>query len=121
MHSSIPACTPQLSKSLGVVAVILVDLRSRHSRMSMASSDAGRVQFGCAQRVDKPRRQRVSLDANNRGQSCVGPDRLRENTWGGRALAAPNLPSARIDDEEMGQNLRFIQTDKHLHCASPDV
>jgi hypothetical protein len=61
------------------------------------------------------------LDANIRGRSGVGPDRLRENIWGGRALAAPNLPSARIGDEQMAQNLRYIQTDKQQHRAPPDV
>jgi hypothetical protein len=48
-------------------------------------------------------------------------NRLRQDIGGGRAPAAPRLPSGRIDDAGMGQDLRHFQTTSHLHRASPDA
>ena len=90
MHGSVPTRADKLREGKGIMTVILVDLRRRHDRVSMARLDADHGHAGGAQRMNQPRREWAGLDADPRIRSGLGPYRLRQNGRISRALAAPN-------------------------------
>ena len=69
MHGSVPTRADKLREGKGIMTVILVDLRRRHNRVSMARLDADHGHAGGAQRINQPRRERAGLDADPRIQS----------------------------------------------------
>lgn len=66
-----------------------------------------------------PRRQRGRLDTDHRGRSRMDRNCVGENTWGGRVFAASDLLSIRVDDAQMGQNLRNFKPNMLLLRTSP--
>ncbi|MDZ4759861.1 MAG: patatin-like phospholipase family protein [Alphaproteobacteria bacterium] len=64
-----------------------------------------------------------AMNADGQAGLLIGRDRLTriQPEEPAAAVTAPNRLSVLIDDAQMGQNLRNIQTDKQLHCASPGV
>ena len=117
VNDPIPTGANDLSQSLRVVLICLIDLHLK-SGTRMPGVKTHNFEAEIAEFMHEPWRHRSSFDSYAGVVSCMPTHHSIDLFWNGRALATPQPPTGIVDHADGGHLLRNIQASKTGHRAN---
>ena len=116
VNDPIPTGANDLSQSLRVVLICLIDLHLK-SGTRMPGVKTHNFEAEIAEFMHEPWRHRSSFNSYAGVVSCMPTHHSIDLFWNGRALATPQPPTGIVDHADGGHLLRNIQASKTGHRA----